>query len=560
MNKVIRHPNHLLINIKASRWILVTLLIGSFLALPVFSVIWLAFNPSESIWNHLVATVLPTYVENTLWLMFGVGVGTVLIGVSSAWLVTMFNFPGREIFEWALMIPLAMPAYVVAYVYTDFLDFAGPIQHLLRWVFGWQLTSDYWFPEVRSMPGAIILMSLVLYPYVYLLTRAAFQEQSARLVNAGRTLGGTRWRSFFGVSLPLARPAIVAGLALALLETLADFGTVDYFAINTFTRGIFNVWFGLNSVSGAAQIASALLIIVMLVLVFERAARRGRRFYQMQDAWMPFQRQQLKGYFSAVAVLICSVPVAFGFVIPGLILVGHGARNYQRLFESMFVKLAGNSLLLSLVAAALTVGLSMILAYGVRLNDNAVLKAIVRLSSMGYAVPGAVLAVGVLSPLGWIDNTIDGWMRNNLNLSTGLIFSGTVIAILFGYTVRFLAVAYGGVEAGLAKIKPNMDQAARSLGLTSTQTLWRVHMPLIRRSALAAGILVFVDVMKELPMTLVLRPFHVETLATFVYQYASDEMIEQAAPAALAIVVVGLLPMVVLGRAITLTNAGRWDS
>ncbi len=559
MNKVIRNPNHLVLSIKASRWILVIVLIGGLLALPVLSVIWLAFNPSDSIWSHLVATVLPTYVANTLWLMFGVGVGTLLIGVSSAWLVTMFNFPGRAIFEWALMIPLAMPAYVVAYVYTDFLDFAGPIQHLLRWAFGWQLTSDYWFPEVRSMPGAIVLMSLVLYPYVYLLTRAAFLEQSARLINAGRTLGGNRWRSFFGVSLPLARPAIVAGLALALLETLADFGTVDYFAINTFTRGIFNVWFGLNSVSGAAQIASVLLIIVMLVLVFERAARRGRRFYQMQDAWIPFQRQQLKGGFAALAVLICACPVAFGFIIPGLILLENGMRNYQRLFEGMFIKLAGNSLLLSVLAAALTVGLSVILAYGVRLNDNAVLKVIVRLSSMGYAVPGAVLAVGVLSPLGWIDNTIDGWMRDNLNQSTGLIFSGTVIAILFGYTVRFLAVAYGGVEAGLAKVKPSMDQAARSLGLTSTQTLWRVHMPLIRRSALAAGILVFVDVMKELPMTLVLRPFHVETLATYVYQYASDEMIEQAAPAALAIVAVGLLPMVVLGRAISPTNVDRLE-
>ena len=542
------------------RWTAATVLVALLVAVPVLGVVALALGPSAEIWRHLATTVLPTYALNTLWLMLGVSIGTLAIGVGTAWLVTACAFPGRVVFAWALMTPLAMPAYVIAYVYADLLDYAGPVQVLLRETFGWRLASEYWFPEVRSLGGAIPLMSLVLYPYVYLLSRAAFQEQSVCVLEVSRTLGCGAWRSFVKVALPLARPAIAAGLALVLLETLNDFGTVDYFAVNTFTRGIFNVWFGMNSVAGAAQIAVALLVVVLAVLALERAARRKRRYHHTSGRQRPLPRHELRGARAASAFAACLAPIALGFLLPGLVLAGHAVENYRATLDDAFVTLAANSLFLSAGAAVIAVALSLVLAYGVRLDGRPAVRVAVRVASAGYAVPGAVLAVGVLAPFGWLDNAVDGWMRANLGVSTGLLLSGTVVALLFGYTVRFLAVSFGTVEAGLAKIRPSMDDAARSLGLTPARTLWRVHVPLMRGSALAAAILVFVDAMKELPMTLVLRPFNVQTLATHVYQYAGDEQLERSALAALAIVAVGLLPVIVLSGAISPARPERADA
>ncbi len=541
------------------RWTAATLLVAALVAVPVLGVVALALGPSAEIWRHLATTVLPTYALNTLWLMLGVGIGTFVIGVGTAWLVTACAFPGRAVFAWALMVPLAMPAYVIAYVYTDLFDYAGPVQMLLREAFGWRLAGEYWFPEVRSLGGAIVLMSLVLYPYVYLLARAAFQEQSVCVLEVSRTLGCGAWRSFAKVALPLARPAIAAGVALVLLETLNDFGTVDYFAVNTFTRGIFNVWFGMNSVAGAAQIAVALLVVVLVVLALERAARRKRRYHHTSGRQRPLPRYELRGARAGLAFAACLAPISLGFLLPGVILAGHAVENYRAALDEAFVTLAANSLFLSAGAAAIAVGLSLVLAYGARLDGRPAVRVAVRIASLGYAVPGAVLAVGVLSPFGWLDNAVDGWMRANLGVSTGLLLSGTVVAILFGYTVRFLAISFGTIEAGLAKIRPSMDDAARSLGLTPAQTLWRVHVPLMRGSALAAAILVFVDAMKELPMTLVLRPFNVQTLATHVYQYAGDEQLERSALAALAIVAVGLLPVIILSGAISPARRERAD-
>ena len=539
------------------RWAAAVLAVAAIVGVPVVSVVVLAFGPAADIWRHLATTVLPTYAMNTLWLMMGVGLATFVIGVGTAWLVTTCRFPGRALFTWVLMVPLAMPAYVIAYVYTDLLEFAGPVQTTLRDVFGWQSAAEYWFPNVRSLAGAITVMSLVLYPYVFLLSRAAFQEQSICVLEVSRTLGRGPWGSFFKVALPLARPAIVAGLVLVLLETLNDFGTVDFFAVNTFTRGIFNVWFGMNSLAGAAQIAVALLVVVLLVLALERASRGGRRYHHTTGYYRTIAGHELKGARSGAAFIACFLPVLLGFVVPVVVLVRHAANHYQAAVADAFALFAANSLLLSGAAAVIAVGLSLILAYAVRLDGRPVVRVAVRVASIGYAIPGAVLAVGVLSPFGLLDNAIDSWMRANLGISTGLLLSGTFIALLFGYTVRFLAVSFGSIEAGLAKITPSMDQAARSLGLTPVQTLRRVHLPLLRGTALTAAILVFVDAMKELPMTLVLRPFNVQTLATYVYQYAGDEQLERCALAALAIVAVGLLPVIVLSSAVSRSRPGN---
>ena len=542
------------------RWNLGALAIALVVAAPVASVVVLALRPAENIWPHLAATVLPAYLENTFWLMLGVGSACAVGGVGTAWLVALCRFPGRRVFEWALLLPLAVPAYVVAYVYTDLLDFAGPVQVGLRTLMGWGSAREYFFPEVRSLGGAIVMLSLVLYPYVYLMARAAFQEQSVCVIEVSRTLGRGPWRSFFTVALPLARPAIVAGLVLVLLETLNDFGTVDFFAVNTFSRGIFNVWLGMNNVSGAAQIASVLLLVVIVLIGLERLSRRRRRYHHTSSKYRPLPRYHLRGATSAAAFVFCAAPVLLGFAVPAAVLLKHAAGHYVETLDDAFFAFVANSLALSGLAAAVAVGLSLFLAYALRIGGGPALRGAVRLASLGYAVPGAVLAVGVMVPFGWLDNAVDGWARDNLGVSTGLVLSGTMFAVLFAYVVRFLAVAFGAVESSLVKVTPHMDQAARSLGAGPAETLRRVHLPLIRGSMLTAALLVFVDAMKELPMTLMLRPFGFQSLATYVYQYAGDEQIERAALAALAIVGAGILPVLALNMAIARARPGQGAS
>lgn len=539
------------------RWNVGALTVALVVAAPVVSVIVLALGPAENIWAHLAATVLPAYLENTFWLMLGVGAASVIGGVGTAWLVALCRFPGRRVFEWALLLPLAVPAYVVAYVYTDLLDFAGPVQTGLRALMGWQSAREYFFPEVRSLGGAILMLSLVLYPYVYLMARAAFQDQSVCVIEVSRTLGRGPWRSFFTVALPLARPAIVAGVVLVLLETLNDFGTVDFFAVNTFSRGIFNVWLGMNNVSGAAQIASVLLLVVIVLIGLERLSRRRRRYHHTSSKYRPLPRYHLRRGTAAAAFAFCAAPLLFGFAVPGAVLLGHAAGHYAETLDDAFFAFVSNSLALSGLAAAVAVGLSLFLAYALRIGGGPVLRGAVRLASLGYAVPGAVLAVGVMVPFGWLDNAVDGWARENLGVSTGLVLSGTMFAVLFAYVVRFLAVSFGAVEASLGKVTPHMDQAARSLGAGPAATLRRVHLPLIRGGMLTAALLVFVDAMKELPMTLMLRPFGFQSLATYVYQYAGDEQIERAALAALAIVGAGILPVIALSMAIARARPGH---
>jgi iron(III) transport system permease protein len=532
-------------------WTGASLALALLVLLPMAAVVALALNPAENIWGHLSATVLPHYLANTFQLMLGVGLGTLVLGIGTAWLVTMCQFPGRSLFEWALLLPFAVPAYVIAYVYTDLLEYAGPVQTWLRTVFQWQSARDYWFPEIRSMGGAVCMMSLVTYPYVYLLSRAAFLEQSVGSLDAARILGLSPWQSFLRVSLPSARPAVAVGVALVLMETLNDFGTVDFFAVRTLTAGLYDVWLGMGNLGGAAQIASVMLMFVLLLIGLERIGRRRQQQFQSARRFQRLPGYRLGGIRAAAALIFCALPLLAGFIVPAALLATYALRYWEQSWSAAFRGYAWNSLALSGGAAMLAMSLGVFLAYSRRLHNSRTLALAVRTASLGYAMPGAMLAIGVIIPLAGLDNLLDGLARRYVGISLGLLFSGTVFALLFAYVVRFLAVAYGSVESSLGKVTPTMDMAARSLGLGPGRTLLRVHLPLIRGGLLTAFLVVFVDTMKELPATLILRPFNFETLATHVYQYASDELLEQCALAALMIVAVGLLPVILVSRTIS---------
>ena len=476
--------------------------------------------------------------------------GTLFIGTCTAWLVTLCRFPGSRIFEWALLLPLAMPAYVVAYVYTDVFEFAGPVQTLLREYFGWESSRDYWFPEIRSLSGAIFVMTVTLYPYVYLLARIAFLQQSVCILEVSRTLGNSAWQSFFSVALPSARPSLIIGVSLVLMESLNDFGTVDFFSVETLTAGIFDVWLNMNNLAGAAQLAVAALCIVLLLLWAERKSRSNQRYFNTSTKYQALPSYRLRRTKMLGAMILCLLPIGFGFILPSSVLGYYAWGFYEESISHDFYTILSNSLLLSSLSAMLSVLAGIFLAYGVRLKENPLLKSTARFVSIGYAVPGAVLAVGVLVPLGKLDVVIQGFLENAFNISTGLFFSGTIAAVSFGYLARFLALSYGTMEASLMRITPNMDGAARTLGQGPTGTLKRIHLPLIRGGILAAAILVFVDTMKELPMTIILRPFNFETLATQVHQMASDELLEESALGSLSIVAAGLLPVIYLSRTI----------
>jgi iron(III) transport system permease protein len=536
-------------------WTAAAVLVAALVAMPVLAVLSSVLRPSDGVWAHLASTVLWRYVADTATLAAGVALSTLVIGVATAWLVTMCRFPGRGVLEWALLLPLAVPAYVIAYVYTDLLQFAGPVQTWLREATGWT-RRDYWFPEVRSMGGAVAMLSLVLYPYVYLLSRAAFLEQSACVLEVSRTLGRSPWQTFVSVALPLARPAVAAGVALAVMETLADFGTVQYFAVDTFTTGIYRTWFLMGSPAAAAQLASVLLLFVAAVLAFERVSRGRARFHHTSVRYRALPRYRLTGWRAGAALAACALPLLLGFALPAGALVWMTLRGGDRLLGGLFFELARNSAVLGLVASALAVGVALVLAYGRRMRPTPAVEGAIRTASLGYAVPGAVIAVGVLVPFAWLDNAVDAFMRETFGVSTGLVLTGTIAAVVFAYLVRFLAVSYNAVEASLAKISPSIDRAARVYGRSPGRAMARVHGPLMLSSLLAAALLVFVDVLKELPATMIIRPFGFETLAVRVYRLASDERLAEASTPALAIVAVGVLPVILLSRAISHSRPG----
>lgn len=531
--------------------LIVGLVVALLAGLPVASVgLNLFAGGTSETWAHLSSTVLPEYIVNSLWLCVGVGLGVGTLGVTTAWLTAMHEFPGRRFFEWALVLPLAVPAYVMAYVYTDFLQFVGPVQTFLRETFGWE-HGDYWFPDIRTLPGAMLMFICVLYPYVYLLARTAFLERASGMLEAARTLGMGPWRAFFSVSLPLARPAIVAGVALALMETLADYGTVAYFAVNTFTTGIYRAWFSLGDRIAAAQLAAMLLAFVLFLLMAERISRGRARYHNTTGRNRPMAGARLRGVSAGLAVVGCALPLLLGFLVPAGLLLKMAVTEGDAQFGERFLMLSRNSFVLAGATAAIGVLLALLLAYGARLSKGTLATGLNRLVGLGYAVPGAVIAVGVLIPVTRLDNWLAGQWQAWFGHNPGLLLTGGIAALIYAYLVRFLAVALHTVESSLGKITPNMDDAARSLGLGQGGTMRRVHVPMLRGSLLTAGLLVFVDVMKELPATLVMRPFNFDTLATQAYTLASDERLAEASTAALAIVMVGLLPLIALSRQIT---------
>jgi iron(III) transport system permease protein len=471
----------------------------------------------------------------------------------------MCRFPGRGVLEWALLLPLAVPTYAIGFTYAGLLNYAGPVQSTLRETFGWS-HGDYWFPEIQSLGGVIVVMSLVLYPYVFLLGRMAFLGQSACALEIGRTLGHGPWRGFLRIALPLARPALAGGVALALMEAIADFGLVQYYGVPTFTTGIYRTWFGLGDPAAAAQLSAVLLAFVLAVLLFEEWSRRGRRFSHTSNRYRPLPSYRLRGVAAAGALLACLAPLVLGFLIPGAVLLAWTVDTAAEMIDGHFVTLALNSLMLAAITSALAVVVSLLVAFALRLAGGArapvTARWAARVAGLGYAVPGSVIAVGVLLPFAAVDRSVDALARDWLGVSTGLLLTGGIAALVFGYLVRFMAVALNAVTAAMGRISPSIDGAAQSLGAGPGRMLARVHAPLVSGGLLTAALLVFVDVMKELPATLILRPFNFDTLAVRAYELASDERLVDSSSAALAIVLVGLVPVILLSRAIARARPG----
>lgn len=531
-------------------------LLALLLSLPILSVASSLFGPSGEAFQQMAGTALPRFLANTLFLVLFVGLGVAGLGAGLAWLVSMYRFPGRHLFEWALVLPLAMPAYVLAYAYTDFLQFAGPLQGGLRELMGWQ-RGDYWFPEIRSLPSAALVLTVVLYPYVYLLCRTAFLEQSVCAIEVGRSLGLTGLRTFWRVALPLARPALAAGVALALMETLADYGTVAYFGIDTFVTGIYRAWYSYGEPSTAARLSTFLLLCVLLVLAIERLGRGKARYHHTSGRYRRLPEERLTGWRAALAVAVCGLPLALGFLLPTVLLLHHAWNSGDPGFARRYLLFAANSAVLGLVAAGLAVALALLLAYAQRMSPLPQVRLGNRLVALGYAVPGAVVAIGVLIPFAAFDNWLDGWLRACCGVSSGLLLTGGIAALVFAYLVRFLGIALQATEASLGKIKPTVDAAARSLGARPARLLLRVHAPLMAGGLMTAGLMVFVDVVKELPATLLLRPFDFDTLAVQTFNLARDERLAEASVTALAIVSLGLLPVYVFCRAIARSRPGH---
>ncbi|WP_461606750.1 ABC transporter permease [Aeromonas rivipollensis] len=520
------------------------------LGLPVLALIFSAFSADGDLFRHLADTVLLDYLGNTSGLVLGVVLLSLLFGVPTAWLVAMCQVPGRRALQWALMLPMAMPSYIVAYVYTDLLDYSGPLQAVLRSLFDWQSPADYWFPAIRSLGGAAWVLALVLFPYVYLLARASFLEQSVSLIHSSRLLGCTPWQSFRRLSLPLARPAIMVGASLVAMETLADFATVHFFAINTLTTAIYDTWLGYGSLATAARLSCLMLLAVVLLIALERRSRQRQQVFQKSMGHEQPLRYPLKGASRLLAGLWCWGLVLAGFGLPFVILLDYGVRYFALSWTPEFVRFAGNSLAISALTALLAMAIALLLGFFRRLDGGTRSLLPLRIAATGYAMPGTVLAIGVLVPLTALDfglNDLAEWLGMQ---GPGLLLTGTLTAIVFGYLVRFVAIAIGSVESSMGKISPSLDMAARSLGQGTGGMLRRVHLPLVRRGLFAGAMLVFIESMKELPAALLLRPFNFETLATHVYQFVSDEMLERGALGAIVIVLVGLVPLIWVNRSL----------
>jgi iron(III) transport system permease protein len=514
--------------------------------IPVVSIVWLSLAGSDGNWLHLLHTVLPDAVASTLGLLLGTGLVAAIAGTAAAWIVTQYRFPGRDLVSWLLLLPLAIPTYIVAYSYAELLDYAGPLQSGLRALFGFTDHRDYWFPEVRSLAGAVLVLAAVLYPYVYLAMRASFLQQSVGTLEVARTLGSSMTGAFFRVVLPLARPALAGGIALVLMEALNDLGATEYLGVRTLTVAAYQTWVQRGSLAGAADIASITLLFVVAAFVLERASRGGASYHDPIARWRAVPEIEITGWRGWALLAATLAPFVLGFLLPMTMLTGSAFAYLGEVARADFWRAAMHSLMLAAIACVLTTAVALTLAYARRVAPNGFTRPAVRLTGFGYALPGTILALGLLFPLAAFDNRVDAGMRDLFGVSTGLMLSGTIFAVLLAYAIRFMAVSLAAAEAGLSRVSPHLDAAARTLGETALTTLRRVHFPLLRPAIGTALLLVFVDVMKELPATLLLRPFDFETLATRVYGFAAIEAFEEAAFGALTIVLIGLVPVILL--------------
>ena len=530
-------------------WSCGALLIAAVVVAPMLAVVWIAFQPTENIWPHLASTVLPRYLATTLRMMAGVGLLAAIMGAGTAWLVTMYRFPGSGVLGWALLFPLAIPAYIGAYALVDFLDYAGPVQTALRGVTGWPDARAYWFPQIRSEPAAMLVLASALYPYVYLLARAALREQSGSFYEVARSLGLGPFRMFRRLGLPLLRPAIATGVALVMMETVADFATVQHFGVQTLTTGVFSTWLNGNNAGGAAQLAGVMLVLILGLVAVERRSRRHARFHGQSRTTRPVDPVQMTRGQGILALIACLIPLGLGFVLPVAVMAGHAISHPGVWAEPGLARATLNTVAVAGSAAVLTVGAALFLVYSVRMAGRKLARFVLPVTTLGYAVPGAVLALGLLVPLAALDHRAADVIVALTGHDPGLLLTGTAAAIVLAYLVRFFGIAQGGVDTAFGRISPNLPMAARSLGRGPGGTLAAVYLPLMRGSVAASLLVVFVDCVKELPATLLLRPFNFNTLSTRVYELASLEQLSKAAPAALLVVAMGLVAVGLLARA-----------
>ncbi|MGI2136756.1 ABC transporter permease [Shewanella baltica] len=534
----------------ARSWSLAGYAVATILVLPLVALILQALQPDEAVFGHLMATVLPTYIINSLLLIFWVSLGALLLALPCAWLMARCEFVGRRYLQWALLLPLAMPGYIVAYVYTDLLDYAGPVQRSLRSIFGWSSPQDYFFPDIRTLGGAACMLSLVLFPYIYLLARTAFMEQSLSLAHASRIMGCSPWQSFWRLSLPMVRPALAVGVALVAMETAADFATVNYFAVPTLTTAVYDTWLGYGNLTAAAKLSAIILLVVFSLIGFERFARRKQQLFQKQSRIQASDLYRLSAAQTAVALSFFATLLLLAFLLPFGILLSYAIGYFEQSWDESFWQLSLNSLSLALITSFICCLIALLLMFVRRISPRPSDALPSRLASTGYALPGTVLAIGVLVPLTMLDFAIND-LADLLGLDgPGLILTGSVVALIFAFCVRFVAIAIGSVESSYKRISPSLDMVSLTMGQGPRQLLQRVHLPLLGKGLFAGALLVFIESMKELPAALLLRPIGFENLATYVFQFVSDEKLEHGALAAIVIVLVGLVPLIYLNRSL----------
>ncbi|MFB2681561.1 ABC transporter permease [Shewanella mangrovisoli] len=534
----------------ARSWSLTGYAIAALLVLPLFALILQAAQPDEAVFGHLLSTVLPTYISNSLWLILWVSIGSLLLALPCAWLMARCEFVARRYLQWALLLPLAMPAYIVAYVYTDLLDYAGPVQTWLRSVFGWSSPQDYFFPDIRTLGGAACVLSLVLFPYIYLLARTAFMEQSLSLAHASRIMGCSPWQSFWRLSLPMARPALAVGVALVAMETAADFATVNYFAVPTLTTAVYDTWLGYGNLTAAAKLSAIILLVVFSLIGVERFARRKQQLFQKQSRIQASDLYRLSPMQTLLAIGYCITLLLLAFILPSGILLSYAIDYFEQSWDPVFWQLSVNSLSLALITSSVCCVIALILMFIRRVSPRSSDALPSRLASTGYALPGTVLAIGVLVPLTLLDfaiNDVADWLGMT---GPGLLLTGSTVALVFAFCVRFVAIAIGSVETSYKRISPSLDMVSLTLGQSPRRLLQRVHLPLLTKGLFAGALLVFIESMKELPAALLLRPIGVENLATYVFQFVSDEKLEHGALPAIVIVLVGLVPLIYLNRSL----------